>query len=85
MKRSLQGEKLKFDQHRTQHRSPAGFIDAQTAVLAPAHIRDLRGQSTAHRVVCFKRAEVHDELTEEGSRHKVSKVSAGIELFSIKL
>lgn len=74
-------EKLKFDKHRTQHRAPAGFIDAQTAVFAPAHIRDLGGQSTAYRVVCLKRTEVHDELTEDGNRHKLSKLLAGIKLY----
>lgn len=70
---SLHSDKLKFDKRHTQHRAPAGFIDAQTAVLTSTHIRDLRSQSTTHGVVCFKRAEVHDELTEGGNRHKVSK------------
>lgn len=46
-------------QQPTQHRPPACLVYAQTAVLSPARIRDLRGQSAAPRVVCVKGAEVH--------------------------
>lgn len=54
----------------TQHRPPACLINAQTAVLSPAYIRDLRSQPATDRVVYFKRAEVHEGWLER--RHKLN-------------
>lgn len=60
---------LKNNKQYTQNRPPACLVNAQTAVLCPAHIRDLRSQSAADRVVSLKGAEVHDSrLAEEKQR-----------------